>query len=222
MQKQNHSTLHPQSERLSNPQTRQTASLPTKADKYRRILDAAYELFLERETTDLPISDITQRADVAKGTFYLYFEDKEALRNALITEKSEELFRAAIVALRAAEIIAFDEQILFVINYVINELAAQPMILRLITKNLSLGVFNQGVQNYVGLDDSDIMRALLAAAERSGVRLRSPRVLLFMIIELTSSTCFSCILEQKPLPIEEYKPYLFETIRQMIWLATER
>lgn len=198
------------------------ANSPAQSDKYRRILDAAYELFLERETTDLPISNITQRADVAKGTFYLYFKDKEALRNALITEKSEELFRAAIIALRAAEIFAFDEQILFVINYVINELAAKPLILKLITKNLSLGVFNRSVQDYVVLDESDIMRALLVAAKRSGVRLRNPRVLLFMIIELTSSTCFSCILEQKPLPIEEYKPYLFETIRQMIWLATER
>ncbi len=201
---------------------RRATSSAIQTDKCRRILDAAYELFLERETTDISISDITARADVAKGTFYLYFEDKESLRNALITEKSEELFWAAIMALRAAEIVAFDEQILFVINYVINELAAQPLILKLITKNLSLGVFNQGVQNYVGLDDSDIMRALLMAAERSGVRLRSPRILLFMIIELTSSTCFSCILERKPLPIDKYKPYLFETIRQMIWLAMER
>lgn len=205
---------------VENAQRATSSAIQT--DKYRRILDAAYELFLERETTDISISDITARADVAKGTFYLYFEDKESLRNALITEKSEELFRAAIMALRAAEISAFDEQILFVINYVINELAAQPLILKLITKNLSLGVFNQGVQNYVGLDDSDIVRALLMAAERSGVRLRSPRILLFMIIELTSSTCFSCILERKPLPIDKYKPYLFETIRQMIWLAMER
>lgn len=204
------------------PASNRTFNPPAQADKYRRILDATYDLFLERKTTDLPISDITERADVAKGTFYLYFKDKEALRNALIAEKSEALFRTALIALRAAEISAFDDQILFVINFVINELVAEPLILKLITKNLSLGVFNQSVQDYVALDDSDIMRALLAAAERSGVQLRSPRVLLFMIIELTSSTCFSCILEQKPLPIEDYKPYLFETIRQMIWLATER
>lgn len=202
-----------------------TASLKstsTPPDKYRRLLDAAYALFLERGTTDIAISDITERADVAKGTFYLYFQNKDSLRNALIAEKSRELFRDAILALRSTNIAAFDEQILFVINYVVDELAAAPMILKLIAKNLSFGVFSQKVQDYVSVEDSDVMRALLYAAERSGVRLRSPRILLFMIIELTSSTCFSCILESKPLSLQDYKPYLFATIRQMIWSATER
>jgi len=37
-----------------------------------------------------------------------------------------------------------------------------------------------------------------------------------MIIELVSSTCFNAILEKQPLPIEEFKPYLYETIRRMI------
>lgn len=194
----------------------------TPPDKYRRLLDATYALFLERGTTDISISDITERADVAKGTFYLYFQNKESLRNALIAEKSRELFRAAILALRSTNIAAFDEQILFVINYVVDELAAAPLVLKLIAKNLSFGVFNQTVQDYVSVEDSDVMRALLYAAERSGVRLCSPRILLFMIIELTSSTCFSCILESKPLSLQDYKPYLFATIRQMIWMATER
>ena len=94
------------------------------------------------------------------------------------------------------------------------------MALRLIAKNLSFGLFNQKLQVYISDDSSDVMQAMLLAAGQNGVQLRSPQVLLFMIIELTSSTCFSCILESRPLPIQDYKPYLFETIRNMIRAAT--
>lgn len=191
-----------------------------RSDKYDRILDAAYELFVELGNEDISISEITERANVAKGTFYLYFQDKDDLKDQLIAQKSNEFFRKAVDALRATDLVAFDEQIIFVINYIINELSDNPMALRLIAKNLSFGVFNQKLQDYVSDEKSDIVRRLLLASEKSGVKLRNPRVLLFMIIELTGSTCFSCILESKPLSIEEYKPFLFATIRRMIEDAT--
>ena len=37
-----------------------------------------------------------------------------------------------------------------------------------------------------------------------------------MIIELVSSTCFNSILYNEPLPIEEFKPYLYELIRNLL------
>lgn len=191
------------------------------SDKSKQILDAAYELFLERGDIDLTIKDITDRANVAKGTFYLYFQDKDDLKESLITQKSHEFFQKALDALHATDIVDFTDQIIFVVNYLINELSRNQMALKLIAKNLSFGVFNQKVQNFVADDHSDIVQSLLGAAKKSGVRLRQPRVLLFMIIELTSSTCFSCILESKPMSIGEYKPYLFTAIRQLISSATK-
>lgn len=192
------------------------ASPKEKLDKADRILDAAYELFLERGNISIPIRDITERAGVAKGTFYLYFKDRNDLRNQLITRKSKELFQGALKALRAAEIKAFDEQVIFVINYIINDLDQNQMVLRLITKNLSYGIFNTQLQDYVNNEKSEIVQALMQAARQNRVHLRNPKVLLFMIVELASSTCFSCILESRPVSIEEYKPYLFATIKQMI------
>lgn len=35
-------------------------------------------------------------------------------------------------------------------------------------------------------------------------------------IELVSSTCFNSILYKNPLPIDEFKPFLYDTIRNMI------
>lgn len=193
---------------------RKTSNRPN--DKAQRILDAAYELFIERGNVGSSISEITDRAGVAKGTFYLYFRDKDDLKNSLIVQKSHEFFRDAVNALRAADLSGFEEQVIFVVNYLINKLADNPSTLRLIAKDLSLGVFSQKLQDYVGDEQSDILRALLLAARKNNIKLRHPRILLFMIIELTSSTCFSCILESKPLSIEKFKPFLFTAIKQMI------
>ena len=37
-----------------------------------------------------------------------------------------------------------------------------------------------------------------------------------MIIELAGSTVFNSILYKQPLPIEEFKPILFNTIRNLL------
>lgn len=42
----------------------------------RRLLKAARELFAEKGMDLTTIDDITQRADLAKGTFYYHFSDK--------------------------------------------------------------------------------------------------------------------------------------------------
>lgn len=194
----------------------QSRATVRQTDKAKRILDAAYELFVESGDISPSISEIVKRAGVAKGTFYLYFKDKDDLKDSLIVQKSHEFFQEAVLALRAAELDDFEKQVLFVINYLINKLADNPPTLRLIAKNLSLGVFSQKLQNYVDDEKSDVLQALQFAARKNGIRLRHPRILLFMIIELTSSTCFSCILESKPLNINDFKPFLFATIRQMI------
>ncbi|HWK49709.1 MAG TPA: TetR/AcrR family transcriptional regulator [Steroidobacter sp.] len=57
----------------------------TKPAELRReeLLDAAQQLFVEKGIGATSIDDIASAAEVAKGTFYLYFPSKEALLQAL-------------------------------------------------------------------------------------------------------------------------------------------
>lgn len=48
-------------------------------EKYQRILDAAVAVFAEKGFFVARISDIADRADVADGTVYLYFKNKEEI-----------------------------------------------------------------------------------------------------------------------------------------------
>ena len=47
-------------------------------------------------------------------------------------------------------------------------------------------------------------------------KFRDPEIMLFMIIELVSSTCYSAILYSDPCTLNELKPYLYDTVRLMI------
>ena len=53
-------------------------------EKYQRILDAAVAVFAERGFHSSRVSDIATRADVADGTIYLYFKNKEEILMAAI------------------------------------------------------------------------------------------------------------------------------------------
>jgi AcrR family transcriptional regulator len=57
----------------------------------RKILDAARDEFGERGFSDSSIVAITQRAGVALGTFYTYFDSKEAVFQALVRDMSSQV-----------------------------------------------------------------------------------------------------------------------------------
>lgn len=56
---------------------------PMDTDKRARLLQAAEEVFVDRGIPQATIEEITARAGVAKGTFYLYFSRKDDLVTAL-------------------------------------------------------------------------------------------------------------------------------------------
>lgn len=59
----------------------------------RKILEAAEEIFGEKGYHETGVVEITQRAGVALGTFYVYFPDKKTAFIELITELSHSLRR---------------------------------------------------------------------------------------------------------------------------------
>jgi len=82
------------------PKSRQArlklASTPRVAgDKYQRILDAAVSVFAEKGFHAARVSDVADRADVADGTIYLYFSNKEELLMTAINTAFDAFMRDA-------------------------------------------------------------------------------------------------------------------------------
>ena len=62
-----------------------------KRETRRGLMDAALRLFGERGYDATTVKDITDAADVAKGTFFNYFDTKEAILPAIAAHRLEQL-----------------------------------------------------------------------------------------------------------------------------------
>lgn len=189
------------------------------ANKETRLLSTAFNLFTEKGVKNTSIQEIVDNANVAKGTFYLYFKDKYEIRDILITKKSHKLFNDALQEIRKEDIKTVSERVIFIVDYVIDELTKAPTLLKFISKNLSWGVYSKTILKIYERTENEeegLYNLFLKEVNENNIKLENPEVTLFMIIELVSSTCFNSILYDEPLPIKDYKPYLYDTIKKLI------
>lgn len=186
-----------------------------KKKKKEALFNTAYELFTTKGINSTAISDIVEKAGVAKGTFYLYFKDKYDIKNKLVVHKTRGLFDDAGYALSGAGIHGLEEQLIFIIDHVINELMENKPLLNFISKNLVMGALRSTLITGEN-SDNDIYEKFLELVEHDDYSYSDIDVMLFTIVELAGSTAYNSILYGEPLPFEEYKPFLYRTVRLII------
>lgn len=175
---------------------------------------AAYELFTEKGITNTAINDIVTKAGVAKGTFYTYFKNKEDLLERIILNKSMKVLHEAMLATKVEELESFNEGLLNFVNYIIQYFEEDPIMLKLIHKNLSWGVLRKVRPNYKEMNDIYLM--FKSEYEKEGMTDLEIESLLFIIIDLVGSICYHSIILEEPAPIDQMRPILFKTIENII------
>ncbi|MGU3539373.1 TetR/AcrR family transcriptional regulator [Methylobacterium sp. A54F] len=70
------------------------AKLTPEADKRRQILDGARAVFMAAGFDGASMGEIAKQAGVSKGTLYVYFDNKEALFEALTVQSKKQLAEA--------------------------------------------------------------------------------------------------------------------------------
>lgn len=186
--------------------------------KKESLLNTAFNLFTTKGISKTSISDIADDAGVAKGTFYLYFKDKYDIRNKLVSHKSSEIFKNAIAHLDESKLkdLSFEDKIIFIIDNIINQLNRDKSLLNFISKNLSWGIFKNALTSPENPNDINFENVYARMLENSPVEIDQPEIMLFMIVELVSSTCYSCILYSEPVCLDSLKPHLYKTIKDII------
>ena len=193
-----------------------------KKQKKDALLNAAFDIFTNIGINKTSISEIVEKAGVAKGTFYLYFADKYDLRNKLIAHKANKIFEKAENALKKSDAKDFEDRMIFFIDNILDQLTENKSLLNFISKNLSWGIFKNAIMQNAdkkngGFDEESESFDVLGRLEMDEeLEFKNKDVLVYMIVELVSSTCYSAILYSEPVTIEELKPYIFETVREMI------
>lgn len=112
----------------------------TKEQRKRELLNAALHCFGTKGYHDTQISDIIKKADIARGTFYLYFEGKREIFKEIMAELFQKVVNQ-IQSLPHDAIEKIPSQLLGNISRVTELLFAEPMLAKLL------------VNEAVGLDE---------------------------------------------------------------------
>jgi AcrR family transcriptional regulator len=183
--------------------------------KKKALLDTAFKLFTNKGIHKTSISDIADNAGVAKGTFYLYFKDKYDINNKLILHKSSEIIRRADEALIRADIQGTDEQIIFIVDNIISQFEQDSVLLNFLSKRFSWGAFKSVLLEASDEGNAEFRTLYHQVFDEDGLY-DEPEIMMYMIMELVGSACYSSILHGEPVGIDRLKPHLLETSRQIL------
>lgn len=187
-----------------------------KTEKKRRIEEAAINLFENDDFNKISIDQIVKKASVAKGTFYLYFKDKVQLINHLIIKYSSLLIDEALERAKEAKIEDRVEELIFLIDYVVEFFKKNPARIKVIQKNLSWSLISDKLKDSDTYEVSNHLECYSDFLVSLGYTKEEAFQLIFMIIELVSTLCYSSIVLKQPDDIDHVKPLLYDTIRKMI------
>ena len=65
-------------------------------------------------------------------------------------------------------------------------------------------------------DDMEFIESFHSMTEPHGIHLPESEIMLYMLSELIGGACYSAILYEEPCDLETLKPYLFESVRQIV------
>ena len=83
------------------------------------------------------VDEIVRGANVAKGTFYLYFHDKDQLLGQLVYNISAQVLEEAYEWLDERRTPDFVENVLLLLDYVVEYFKRNKLVLRLVERNFS-------------------------------------------------------------------------------------
>lgn len=188
-----------------------------KQQKRTSLLESAFSLFINNGFHKTSISDIVRDAGVAKGTFYLYFKDKYDIRNHLISRKANQVFLNAYDSLRShRELTDFEDRVLFIIDHILDQFAANHNLVTLLSKHLSWGFFKDSLLFTAEPDSPSIYALYGSLLSQADHTYRSPELMMYLILELISGASYNAVLYDQPVTLDELKPHLYKTVKQIL------
>ncbi len=191
-----------------------------KQQKFQSLVRAAYDLFLEQGFAKTTIDDIVQRANVAKGTFYLYFKDKgDVFQNVgfILCCKILDDGCEKTADTRTGD---FVEDYILIMDFLLDYLSTNKIVLQTIGKNFS---WPDSPESMRAEDMPHLHSFLNNTSNKTDLSENNQKqryVLLFTLTQLCTCLCHSSVIHNQPIPYQELKPFLFSIIRQLLSQAT--
>ena len=187
-----------------------------KEEKKLHLMQAAETMFLQKGFAGTSIDDIVRTAGVAKGTFYLYFQDKAEIWDAVVVQISLRVLAQAKLAMESSGLADTVERILCVADEIIEYFRCHTEVLRMIRRDFSWPLVLKKMEE---AQDNTLMQMLdqcFCSPYLSQYSLDEAYRLMFMIVEMVGSISYTSIILEQPAPIDQMKPLLFRAIRRIL------
>lgn len=181
-------------------------------DKKAKIMDSAIRVFQKKGLEKTSVRDIMRESGFGLGTFYLYYDDKNDLKEQIVLNLAMEIITSAENYCSEEDPI---ERYISFVDYIIDYLIANPFELELLSSNITWAMYRE-IENDKRLKEANTtLKFILSKYENlfSKTYTESQQLyILAMTLEIVMSTCKSAVMEESILSIDEMKPVLFAVI----------
>src|SRR5690625_1927591 len=160
--------------------------------KYKQIIEAAVEVIAENGYHSSQVAKIAKKANVADGTIYLYFKNKEDILVSVFKEKMGKFIEATVNAIETKE--TASEKLLTLIEMHFRQLSESPHLavvaqleLRQSKQELRYEI-NKGLKAYLDVIDSIIAQGIEENEIRQEVNPKLIRQMIFGTLDETVTT----------------------------------
>ncbi len=175
--------------------------------KRSRILESASKLFVDKSFASTAVDDVVKMAGVAKGTFYLYFKDKNDLLNQIVSYKSAEVLSEGISILSEKEKdtpMSLTEKGVFLADYIADYLSEHKDLAALLNKKLSScfrSLAESGNEEFSGL-----INILTGELMKKGFTREQAEMKIYLVTDLIGSVCCDAVLGAGPYSLNQIRP----------------
>ena len=184
-------------------------------NKKEKIMQAALKIFEKKGAEKTSVRDIMTEANLGLGTFYLYYSDKNDLKEKMVLNLATDIILNAEKTCIQEDPI---ERYISFVNFIIDYLISHPFELDLLSKNITWTLYTK-IENDYGLSEADsTLQFILNKYDNLFLTSHTESEKLYILsltLEIMMSTCKSAVLEDSILTIDEMKPVLFAIIRKI-------
>ena len=172
-----------------------------KEAKKQSLLSSAYALFTEKGVAKTSVDEIVRHAN---------------LLQQLVYKISYKVLNEAYQSMQEQKSVDFTKNVLSMLDYVIEYFKKNRLVLRLIERNFSWPM----VEKQLASLTDPLWQKLVEALEVSPLAQKYTQdemfKIIYVLVEMCGSICYSSIIEEKPASIDHMKPVLYEIVRKTL------
>ena len=180
--------------------------------KKEKIMEAALKVFRKKGPDKASVREIMAESGFGLGTFYLYYTDKNDLKEKIVLDKAMDIIIKAEENCKGEDPV---ERYISFVDYIIDYLIANPFELDLLSNNITWALYTK-IEHDERLTEADsTLQFILSRYENLFSKSYSQSQQLYilaMTFDIMMSTCKSALMEDSTLSIDEMKPVLFAVI----------